>query len=65
MKIKDTPKIDRPREITRQCAVCGNKIAVKVFDDKKYIGGHYFGDLLASKNEKMEYWECNECYHGN
>ena len=65
MKIKDTPKIDRSREITRKCAICGKKIAVKVFADKKYTGGHYFGYLSASKNKKMEYWECNGCYNSN
>lgn len=65
MKIKDTPKIDRPREITRQCVICGNKIAVKVFADKKYTGGHYFGNLSADKNNEMEYWECDKCYTSN
>ncbi len=54
--VRDLPKTDlpavarrakagRPREIKRQCAICGKKILVKVFPNGKYIGGNYFGKI--------------------
>ncbi len=42
-KIKDLPRVDRAREIKKQCAVCGNDILIKVFPNGKYTGGNYFG----------------------
>ncbi|MCX6809396.1 MAG: hypothetical protein NTZ65_01445 [Candidatus Berkelbacteria bacterium] len=57
MKIKDTPKIKK--EITRQCAICGKNILVKVFVNEKYIGGNYFCDIPTVG----EYWECDKCYN--
>jgi len=39
------PKTERPREITRQCAVCGENILVKICSNDAYTGGHYFGKI--------------------
>jgi len=40
--VRDLPKTERPKNITRQCAICGKDILVKVFSDGKYSGGNYF-----------------------
>lgn len=57
-KIKDLPKIERPREkMERICAVCGEEVKIVLHKDRTYRGGHYFGKI-----EKGEYWECPKCY---
>lgn len=67
MKIKDTPKINRSENITRQCAICGGDISVKIFPGGKYTGGNYFSTIdqteKRSQTIKMEYWECNKCFN--
>ena len=61
MKIKDLPKIERPREkLEKKCVICGGRINVIHYADRTYRGGHYFGKLL--NNGKDEYWECPKCY---
>ena len=61
--VRDLPKTDlsavarrakagRPREISRQCAICGKDILVKIFTNKNYTGGHYFGRIpLCTEKE--------------
>lgn len=63
MRIKDTPKVDQPKTILRQCVICSKDIVVKVFSDGNYIGGNYFGAISAEKYKRAEYWECDECYN--
>ena len=54
----------RYKEITRYCAVCGRRIKVKVYENGKYIGGHYFGKIPVG-DKYVEYWECDDCYSSN
>ena len=65
MKIKDLPKVDRPRlssvagerrmgekRMKKSCAVCGTAIAVILHVNRTYTGGHYFGKTpLHTKKE--------------
>lgn len=46
--------------LEKDCACCGKKIKVILYQDKTYHGGHFFGNILD--NDKMEYWECPKCY---
>ena len=57
-KIKDLPKIERPREkliaksLVKICARCGKKLKVIIYKNKTYRGGHYFGKIpLCNKKE--------------
>jgi hypothetical protein len=69
MKIKDLPKVDRPREkliakiMAKICACCGKNIKVILYKNKTYRGGHYFGKI-SHKKSSFEYWECPKCYWG-
>jgi hypothetical protein len=47
------------REVEIQCSVCGKCFISKVFLDKTYKGGNYFGNISA-KGKKFEYWECDK-----
>ena len=41
------------KKIGKQCAVCGNKIKVTIYNDKSYRDGYYFGKIpICSKKEK-------------
>ena len=51
--------------IMRNCNVCGKKIKVNIYPNRKYRGGHYFGKIKTEKNKKVEYWECPACYYGH
>ena len=51
--VRDLPKTERPRERKRQCAICSKKIIVKIFADKKYEGGHYFGKIPLHTEEEF------------
>ena len=75
MKIKDLPKIERPREtlikkrLDKKCLCCGRDIRVLIYSKNDYRGGHFFGKLpLKTKAEAekpnafVEYWECPKCY---
>jgi len=42
--------------------VCGKKLEIKVFRNRKYTGGHFFGKLSVGDKDKFEYWECDDCY---
>ena len=53
------------RTMKRSCVVCGKKLEIKVFKDRKYTGGHYFGKILEGEKDEFEYWECDNCYAGN
>lgn len=44
--------------IKRQCVCCGKDLEITVFENRKYIGGHYFDMNL----KEGEYWECEKCY---
>jgi hypothetical protein len=46
-------KAGRPREITRQCVICGKNILIKVFPNGKYIGGNYFGVIEKAENYRQ------------
>lgn len=37
----------------RKCAVCGKKLEIKVYKNRKYEGGYYFGkiDIPVGKGE--------------
>lgn len=48
--VRDLPKTERPREITRQCAICGKDILIKVFPSGRYIGGNYFSTIEEAEN---------------
>lgn len=50
-------------KIIRDCVVCGKKIKVIIYSNRKYRGGHYFGKVNIEKNKKVEYWECPACYY--
>jgi hypothetical protein len=50
-KIKDIPKVEKSKEIKRQCAICGAKILVQVFKNGKYSGGNYFGKIPFYTNK--------------
>jgi len=50
-----------PKNLGRVCAVCGKEIGVKLFPDKSYSGGNYFGKF-PFKSKTLEYWECDSCY---
>lgn len=63
MRIKDTPKVDRTKEIKRQCVICGKNIYVKIFRDGKYTGGNYFCNISIEEDKNAEYWECDKCYN--
>lgn len=52
------------KHIIRNCVVCGKKIKVIIYSNRKYRGGHYFGKMNTEKNKKVEYWECPACYYG-
>lgn len=45
--------------LKRNCVICGKKLIISVYKDRKYKGGEYFGKVLP---EKIEYWECRKCY---
>jgi len=66
MKLKELPKIERPREklikkyLTKACVYCGRKIKVIIHKDNTYRGGHFFGKIIS----RAEYWECPKCYRG-
>lgn len=45
---------DLPREITRQCAICGKDILVKICSNDGYIGGHYFGKIPLCTDEEFD-----------
>ncbi len=47
--------------MNRKCVVCGSKLIIQLFPNRKYKGGHYFGKMTIDK-DKFEYWECNKCY---
>src|SRR3989344_6277023 len=49
-------------KLKRTCAVCGNSITIDLHPNRKYSGGHYFGELSID-NKKIEYWECNRCFN--
>lgn len=46
----------------RNCAICAKNMAIIVYPNKTYKGGHFFGKIEIGKNKKAEYWECNKCY---
>jgi len=48
--------------ISRNCAVCGKKIKVKISDSGETSGGHYFKFDKKFEKEYGEYWECPKCY---
>lgn len=50
MRIKDTPKIDKSKTITRQCVICGGDIFVAVSPGGKYSGGNFFGTIEQAKS---------------
>ncbi len=54
LMMRDLPKIDRPRELKRQCAICGKKILMKVFSNDNYTGGNYFGKIPLYTDEEFE-----------
>ena len=33
------------KRIKRKCLVCGRKINIKIYEDRHYIGGHYFNKM--------------------
>ena len=45
---------DLPREIKRQCAICGKKILVKIYDKNRYTGGHYLGKIPLCTDAEFE-----------
>lgn len=51
--IHDLPKVDRSREIHRQCSICGRKILVRIYPDNSYRGGHYFGKIALYTNKEF------------
>jgi hypothetical protein len=62
--VRDLPKTDlsavasakagRPREIRRQCSICGRKIFVRIYPDDSYRGGHFFGKIPLYTDEEFE-----------
>lgn len=54
-------QIIEAKEIIRKCVICAKPIAINLYSNGKYKGGHYFGKMKIKK-EKFEYWECNKCY---
>ena len=43
----------KSKKIMRDCVVCGRKIRVFVYEDKKYRGGHYFGKIPIHTKKAM------------
>ncbi|GEM_PF-4613011 len=41
------------KQIIRNCTVCGKKIKVTVYPDRKYRGGHYFGEIKTEKTKRL------------
>jgi len=54
-------QIIEAKEIIRKCVICAKDIAIKLYPDRKYKGGYFFGKMKIKK-DKFEYWECNKCY---
>lgn len=47
-------KNKKSHQITRQCAICGEGILVKISIGDKYKGGHYFGKIPLCTKEEQE-----------
>ena len=43
------------KKIKRKCLVCGKKISVTVYRDRRYRNGHYFGVVAFPINGSGEY----------
>jgi len=56
----------KSRTIRRSCIVCGKKLNIVVYPNRRYRGGHYFRSVLPENKEFKkifgEYWECEKCY---
>ena len=42
-----------PREIKKQCSVCGKKILVNIYSKDNYTGGNYFGKIPLCTNQEF------------
>lgn len=50
------------REVEIQCSICSSYFITKIFPDRIYKGGNFFGKISSGKGKKFEYWECDKCY---
>ena len=39
--------------LKRTCADCGRKISVRLYKDRTYRGGHYFGEVPLVKKQEL------------
>ncbi|MBU0999956.1 hypothetical protein KKE78_00980 [Patescibacteria group bacterium] len=54
--------VSKIREVKIQCSICNSSFITKIFPDRTYKGGNFFGKISLSKGKKFEYWECDKCY---